>query len=115
MTDLNVVIAGAAGEGIQSVGGIFAEAVSAQGYAVFSWKEYESRVRGGVNRFAVRISEEPANAPLEDADILLTLNQKAREKYAYLLKKEGVLISKKEGDGNTIAKLIHRRFFRFIF
>jgi 2-oxoglutarate ferredoxin oxidoreductase subunit alpha len=103
MTDLNVVIAGAAGEGIQSVGGIFSEAVSAQGYAVFSWKEYESRIRGGVNRFAIRISDEPKNAPSEEADILLALNQTAQAKYAYLLKKDGVLVSSKEGYGNKIT------------
>ncbi len=103
MRDLNVVIAGAAGEGIQSVGSIFAEAVSAQGYAVFSWKEYESRIRGGVNRFAIRISEKPANAPLEEADILLALNAEAQTKYSYLLKKEGILVSGKKGVGNTIT------------
>ena len=103
MRDLNVVIAGAAGEGIQSVGGIFSEAVSAQGYAVFSWKEYESRIRGGVNRFAIRIGEKPVNAPLEKADILLVLNGKASAKYRYLLKEKGVLVSGEDEDEKTIT------------
>ncbi|MCG6877793.1 MAG: 2-oxoacid:acceptor oxidoreductase subunit alpha [Deltaproteobacteria bacterium] len=103
MKDLNIVIVGAAGEGIQSVGGIFAEAVSALGYAVFSWKEYESRIRGGVNRFAIRIGGKPANAPLEKADILLALNDKAFAKYKYLLKKDGVLVSGENADERTIT------------
>ena len=103
MKDLNIVIVGAAGEGIQSVGGIFAEAVSALGYAVFSWKEYESRIRGGVNRFAIRIRGKPANAPLEKADILLALNDKAFAKYKYLLKKDGVLVSGENADERTIT------------
>jgi 2-oxoglutarate ferredoxin oxidoreductase subunit alpha len=102
MKDINVVIAGAAGEGIQSVGSIFAHAVSAQGYAVFSWKEYESRIRGGLNRFVVRIGERPVNAPLEAADILLALNQKASAKYSHLLKKESVLVCKEGKDDRTI-------------
>ena len=47
MEDLNVVIAGAAGEGIQTVGAVLTATILAQGYAVFAWQEYESRIRGG--------------------------------------------------------------------
>lgn len=108
MKDLNIVIAGAAGEGIQSVGGIFAKAVSAMGYAVFSWKEYESRIRGGLNRFAIRIGEKPVNVPLEQADVLLALNERASAKYSYLLKKEGLLVSGEEKDERTIAIDFHK-------
>ena len=36
MEDLNVVIAGAAGEGIQTVGEVLAETISGHGYAVFA-------------------------------------------------------------------------------
>lgn len=93
MEDLNVVIAGAAGEGIQTVGAVLAETVSAQGYAVLTWQEYESRIRGGQNSFSIRIGEEPRNAPLLEADILLPLNEGALEKYRPLLKKEGVLLA----------------------
>ena len=46
MEDLNLVIAGSAGEGIQTVGAVLSETVLSQGYAVFAWKEYESRIRG---------------------------------------------------------------------
>ena len=47
MEDINVVIAGAAGEGVQTIGEILGNTISAQGYAVFSWQEFESRIRGG--------------------------------------------------------------------
>lgn len=97
MEDLNVVIAGAAGEGVQTVGVLLAETVSVQGYAVFTWQEYESRIRGGQNSFSVRIGQKPRNAPLEEADILLCLNQGALEKYESLVKKNGVLLA--EGGG----------------
>jgi 2-oxoglutarate ferredoxin oxidoreductase subunit alpha len=60
MEDLNVVIAGAAGEGVQTVGQVLAETIAGHGYAVFAWQEFESRIRGGQNRFSIRISEEPA-------------------------------------------------------
>jgi 2-oxoglutarate ferredoxin oxidoreductase subunit alpha len=100
MEDLNVVIAGAAGEGVQTIGAALGDAVSAQGYAVFSWQEFESRIRGGQNSYSTRISEEIRDAPLIEADILLALNEGAVRKYGALLKEGGVLLApKKLGDG----------------
>ncbi len=96
MEDLNVVIAGAAGEGIQTLGEVLANTLVAQGYAVFTWKEYESRIRGGLNSYSVRIGQTTNNAPLFKADVLLALNERAVEKYHGLLKEKGVLISQKE-------------------
>lgn len=103
MEDLNVVIAGAAGEGIQTVGEILAEVISAQGYAVFSWKEYESRIRGGHNTYRIRIGEEPRNAPLSEADVLLALNEGAVNKYVGLLKEGGTLLAERQYRERMIA------------
>jgi 2-oxoglutarate ferredoxin oxidoreductase subunit alpha len=93
MDDLNVVIVGSAGEGIQTIGEVLAQAAMAQGYAVFTWQEYESRIRGGQNRYAIRISEAIVNSPLSEADILLALNEKAVEKYLHLKKNAGILMA----------------------
>jgi 2-oxoglutarate ferredoxin oxidoreductase subunit alpha len=103
MEDLNVVIAGAAGEGVQTIGAALGDAVSAQGYAVFSWQEFESRIRGGQNSYSTRISEEIRNAPLMEADILLALNEGAVRKYGPLLKEGGVLLAPKKVGERTIA------------
>ena len=64
MDDINVVIAGAAGEGVQTIGDMLANVAAVQGYPVFSWKEYESRIKGGSNSYSIRIGEKPINAPL---------------------------------------------------
>lgn len=93
MKDLNVVIAGSAGEGIQTVGETLSKVLSAQGYAIFSWKEYESRIRGGQNSYRIRISEELQNTPLSQADILLALNEVAVNKYEPILKEGGILLA----------------------
>jgi len=103
MEDINVVIAGAAGEGVQTVGDILAHTVSAQGYAVFTWQEYESRIRGGQNSYSIRIGEKPQNAPLLPADVLLALNEGAVNKYEPLLKEEGTLIAQKQLRKRMIA------------
>ncbi|MFZ2633607.1 MAG: 2-oxoacid:acceptor oxidoreductase subunit alpha [Desulfosalsimonadaceae bacterium] len=96
MEDLNVVIAGAAGEGVQTVGDVLAETILGHGYAVFAWQEFESRIRGGQNRYSIRISEKPVNAPAMSADILLALNDGAAIKYGPLIQKDGILIAEKK-------------------
>ncbi|MCF8143539.1 MAG: 2-oxoacid:acceptor oxidoreductase subunit alpha [Deltaproteobacteria bacterium] len=103
MKDLNVVIAGSAGEGIQTIGEILSHTLCRQGYSVFAWQEYESRIRGGQNSYSIRVGEEPNNAPLLSADILLALNEGAAKKYEGLLKEEGVLISQNKGTDGMIA------------
>ncbi|MBW2469783.1 MAG: 2-oxoacid:acceptor oxidoreductase subunit alpha [Deltaproteobacteria bacterium] len=102
MQDVNVVIAGAAGEGIQTIGAIVSRTVLAQGYAVFTWQEYESRIRGGQNSYSIRISDKPHNAPLTKADILLALNPEAVEKYRPLIGKSGILISGESSQAPSI-------------
>jgi 2-oxoglutarate/2-oxoacid ferredoxin oxidoreductase subunit alpha len=103
MEDLNIVIGGAAGEGIQTIGEVLAEAISALGYAVFTWQENESRIRGGLNSYSVRVSEKVVNAPMVEADILLTLSQRGVNKYGHLLKPDGILIAPVQRDERTIA------------
>jgi len=103
MEDINVVIAGSAGEGVQTIGDILAEVVSAQGYAVFSWKEYESRIRGGQNSYSIRIGENPKNAPLTGADVLLCLNKGAVKKYKPLIKEGGILVAQEAEEEEMIA------------
>ena len=101
--DINVVIAGAAGEGVQTIGDILAHTISAQGYAVFTWQEYESRIRGGQNSFSIRIAEKPQNAPRIPADVLLALNEGAVKKYEPLLKEGGTLLAQSQFREQMIA------------
>lgn len=63
MLDLNVIIAGSAGEGVQTIGEAFARSVLRHGYPVFTTQEYESRIRGGHSSYRVRITEAVRNAP----------------------------------------------------
>ncbi|MCK9275762.1 MAG: 2-oxoacid:acceptor oxidoreductase subunit alpha [Syntrophales bacterium] len=103
MDDINIIIAGAAGEGIQTIGNALADTIAAQGYAVFSWQEYESRIRGGQNSYSVRVSEKIRNSPLIKVDILLGINENAVEKYKHLLEGKGVILAEKAYTGHTIS------------
>jgi 2-oxoglutarate ferredoxin oxidoreductase subunit alpha len=103
MVDLNIVVSGAAGQGIQTIGSILARTASEAGYAVFSWQEYESRIRGGSNSFRIRVSDTPANAPRVEADIFLALDAKSKAKYRALLKPQGILVDEQETGENVIT------------
>ncbi len=108
MKDINIVLAGAAGEGVQTIGEILGHAFSGQGSAVFSWQEFESRIRGGQNSYTLRVSEKPGNAPQQAADILLAMNRGALAKYKPLLKKDGILIAPADEPDDSVTIAFHK-------
>jgi len=99
--DFSVVIGGAAGEGVQTLGEILARTVLGHGYPVFATQEYESRIRGGVNSVRLRVTDVPVEAPRHRADVLLTLNEAARDHYVPLLAESAVLVTA-AGEGDLV-------------
>ncbi len=111
MLDLSVVIAGAAGEGVQTIGEAVARSVLGLGYAVFTSQEYESRIRGGHSSYRLRITEDPRNAPRPDADLLLALNEQAAIHYRPLLRPGGLFLAE-EGRGGDAVGVVRIPFAR---
>ncbi|NLA74594.1 MAG: 2-oxoacid:acceptor oxidoreductase subunit alpha, partial [Deltaproteobacteria bacterium] len=74
-TILNILIGGAAGQGLQTVGPILAKGLVRKGFSVHVKQEYESRVRGGHNVFALRTGAKKVSAPCDRVDILVCLNK----------------------------------------
>lgn len=74
MGDINVVIAGAAGQGVQSAAELLSRTLFRLGYFIFSTQDAQSRVRGGHNFMRVRFSDKPLSASVRRADFLLALN-----------------------------------------
>ena len=101
MMDRSLFIAGAAGEGIQTIGDVVARAFLRLGIPVFVSQEFESRIRGGNSSVRLRVSDVPRNAPREDADVLLALNPTARAHYEGSLCPDGLLLAS-EGSEDAI-------------
>jgi len=99
MIDRTVFIAGAAGEGVQTVGDVVARAFQTHGYAAFAYKEFESRIRGGRSSYRLRITETPVNAPCGTADILLAINADAGAQYRPDLHKSGWIVGSESDSG----------------
>ncbi|MHA2391554.1 MAG: 2-oxoacid:acceptor oxidoreductase subunit alpha [Promethearchaeota archaeon] len=77
LTDISIVLCGAAGQGIQTVEELLTKTLKKSGYHVFATREYMSRVRGGVNSTTIRVSSKPVRAFLDRIDILIPLNDEA--------------------------------------
>jgi 2-oxoglutarate ferredoxin oxidoreductase subunit alpha len=74
--DLNWAIGGEAGDGIDSTGKIFAQALSRAGRHVFTSKDFASRIRGGYTAYKVRTGAEPVESVVDRLDILIALTER---------------------------------------
>jgi 2-oxoglutarate ferredoxin oxidoreductase subunit alpha len=73
--DLNLVIGGAAGQGVHTITGLLARIMVRQGCQVLYVQDYQSRVRGGHLFNRIRISDQPIVSSREGIDLLVALNQ----------------------------------------
>lgn len=81
INDLSLRIAGAAGQGVESSGAGFAQALAQGGLHVFALQDYMSRIRGGLNFFELRVHESPLYCHDDAIHILLALNEEALEAF----------------------------------
>lgn len=92
VNDMTFKIAGAAGQGVESSGAGFSQALARGGLHVFALQDYMSRIRGGLNFFQVRVHTEPLYCHEEAVHVLLPLNEEAVEAYRDDVVKGGAII-----------------------
>ncbi|MBC7221211.1 2-oxoacid:acceptor oxidoreductase subunit alpha [Candidatus Bipolaricaulota bacterium] len=97
--DVVVRIAGAAGQGVQTLGDLLARSVFRAGYHLHGELSYHSRIRGGENAFTLRIGDSPVLATRDKADLLLALNEEMLDLYRPLLTAGGTVVAD-EGVGD---------------
>ena len=108
VAEVNFMIGGEAGQGVQSAGLILSKTMARGGYHVFADQDYESRIRGGHNFFRIRVSDSEIGAISEPVNILLALNQESIELHKNELAERGVIIFDSErvkdtpGDGSFL-------------
>jgi 2-oxoglutarate/2-oxoacid ferredoxin oxidoreductase subunit alpha len=90
--DLNILVGGEAGQGIQTIGFVLGKTMVRGGLHVFADQDYESRIRGGHNFFRVRISDEEVKAQSEKLDIIIALNKETIDRHRGKLKENGIII-----------------------
>lgn len=76
---INIVIAGEAGQGIESAFEIIAKILHFNNFNTFSISEYMSRIRGGCNSALIKVSNEKSPCFSSRIDVLFALDNKAFE------------------------------------
>ncbi|MBS3778295.1 MAG: 2-oxoacid:acceptor oxidoreductase subunit alpha [Candidatus Thermoplasmatota archaeon] len=109
--DISLIIAGKAGQGIQSVEQLLVRILHHSDYFVFSTKEYMSRVRGGSNSTEIRVSPLSLNSFVDRIDILVVLDKKAFDHVSYRVTDETIII----GDKKHVSTITHPHKFSFDF
>ena len=90
--DINIMVGGEAGQGVQAAGFIIAKALARYGSSVFADQDYESRVRGGHNFFRIRAGDGDVGAISEEVDVLLALDRQSIDLHQREVSSDGVII-----------------------
>ncbi|WP_338741945.1 2-oxoacid:acceptor oxidoreductase subunit alpha [Haloplanus salilacus] len=98
--DFNWAIGGEAGDGIDSTGKIFAQALSRAGRHVFTSKDFASRIRGGYTSYKIRTSVSQVQSVVDRLDVLIALTQRTIDENLNELHDGSVIIY--DGDRTTM-------------
>jgi 2-oxoglutarate ferredoxin oxidoreductase subunit alpha len=79
MMDINIRIAGAAGQGVETMGELLTDTFASLGVHVLTTQVYMSRIRGGLNWFDIRIADFELFGGREKVDLLVALRPEAVE------------------------------------
>ena len=95
---VNILIGGEAGQGLATIGTLMAKALVRSGYELCVTQDYQSRIRGGHNTFALRFGPEPVRATGDTVDVLVALNQETIDLHKGKLSERGVVVCGEEMD-----------------
>lgn len=90
--DKNILIGGAAGQGIDTLGDMIGKTLSRKGYYVHVSKDFMSRIRGGHNFNQIRFSNGPIYSHWPDLDCIIALDEATVEVHADRLREGGVIL-----------------------
>lgn len=92
MSRISLKIAGASGQGLDSMGDIVAKVLKRSGYCVFGYREYPSLIKGGHASFQLDASDEKIESTETKVNIVISFNHHVLEKNIPDLKPGGILI-----------------------
>jgi len=103
----NLLIGGAAGQGMETIASVLAKILKRKGFGVFTLQDYMSRVRGGHNFFKIRFGNEEINSHSDKIDGIIALNSNTISLHIDELNESGFIIVDEEidYDDNRVIKL----------
>ena len=107
---LSIVIAGAAGQGIQTVERVALRLLKGQGFHVYSTKSYMSRVRGGTSNTVIRVGNHRMQGFCEHMDILVPFSSESLDELKSRITADTLLLLDNNlvKDGTALPGQVHR-------
>jgi len=96
--DYNILIGGAAGQGMDTLGHLIAKALKNLGFYVFLHKDYMSRIRGGHNFVTIRFSVDPIFSHTDELTLIIALNYETAHIHSGKLTESGKIIVVEDGE-----------------
>ena len=94
--DYNILIGGAAGQGMDTLAAILEKHLKRKGFRLFTVRDYMSRIRGGHNFIQVRFGTEGLYSHCDDLDGIIALNSETIELHIGRLKPGGFAVADEE-------------------
>lgn len=88
----NILIGGAAGQGIETTSAILEKLLKRSGYCVFTSRDFMSRVRGGHNFSTIRFGNEQIDSHSSKFHGIIALNDETVEEHKNQLDKDGFIL-----------------------
>ncbi len=103
----NILIGGAAGQGIDTTVAILEKFLKKSGYYVFTIRDFMSRVRGGHNFSMIRFGTEVITSHIDKLDGIIALNDETAWLHKEKLKENGFILcdSSLSAEGPQVIKL----------
>ncbi|MGM9973109.1 MAG: 2-oxoacid:acceptor oxidoreductase subunit alpha [Clostridiaceae bacterium] len=89
----NLLIGGAAGQGMDTIATTIEKILNRSGFYVHSTRDVMSRVRGGHSFIQIRFGDEPIYSHAEELDLIVALNQDTINFHLPRLKEDGIIIA----------------------
>lgn len=91
-TEINWMIGGPQGAGVDSSANLFARAMAVAGHWVYGKREYHSNIKGAHSYFLVRARHTPVHSNVDPIDVLATFEKTTANIHAHELLSDGALI-----------------------
>ena len=88
----NILIGGAAGQGMDTLSILLEKILKRQGYQVLSTKDYMSRIRGGHNFIQIRFGNEPIHSHHPVLDVIVALDKNTIDFHTERLQAKGIIL-----------------------
>ena len=110
----NLLIGGAAGQGMDTIATTLEKILNRSGFYVHSSRDVMSRVRGGHSFIQIRFGDEPIHSHTEELDLIVALNQDTINFHLPRLKDDGIIIADEalNSEDSRFAKLGHMKIAR---